>query len=166
MVKLEVYRIESKQVSINLTLFYLMKQEEKEVDEVPSEAEDGKVLFARDGNEISIVGGKVDADYVLPKPVIVNRIGVPASVIESAVSLTFVTVGDMLVYGIKISQDLPFVYLETSEGTKIITMSEIKEPKSTRLEEPKREAKRVKRVKKSSSKRKSKSKSSRKSRRV
>ncbi|BBG26560.1 hypothetical protein [Sulfuracidifex tepidarius] len=167
MVMVEEYKVEPKPITGSLVAITLIKKGEREVEEVAEQLQDNEVILVKDEGEISVHAGKIDADYVLPKPVLVNKIGVPSSVSDSVASMLFFNLEGTLVYGIKVGAEFPFIYLETTEGTKIITMSEIREPKSTRLEQPsKTEVKRVKRVKKSASKRKSKSKSTRKSRRV
>ncbi len=163
----EEYKAEPKVITGSLVVISLVKKGERESEEVPEQVQDDMVILVKNGNEISLRAGKIDVDYVLPKPLLVNRVGVPTSISNSLASMLFFNLDGALVYGVKVGTEFPFIYLDTTEGTKIITMSEIREPKSSRLEQPsKTEVKRVKRAKKSASKRKSKSKGTRKSRRV
>jgi hypothetical protein len=171
MFRAEIYKAHPRALSEKLTVFILSKEKEENLDELPQQIEENNVIIVIDGIEIQVLAGKTDADYVFPKPLLVNRVGFPSSISDGNVSLNYVQLNGEMIYGLKVSQDLPFIYLETSEGTKLVSMSEIKEPKSTTVEQPtqnseKKKSRSVRRAKKAGSKRKSKGKGTRKSRRV
>jgi len=133
---------------------------------------DNKVVIidTRDGK---IINSNLQISYKFPYPLKVYKIGIPTDTSSEIVKVNYIQSNlDYPIIGINVDfNKIPFLVLETSEGFKIISKSDIediKPLKETKTQNKTKKSRSVKkkRAKKSSKRRKVKSKSSRKSRRV
>jgi len=131
---------------------------------------DNKVVIinTKDGK---IINSNLDTSFKFPYPLKVYKVGVPADITSEIVKINYIQVNsDYPIIGIKMDYNkIPFLVLETSEGFRIISKSDMEDTKpvkETKAETKKSRSVKKKRAKKSSKRRKVKGKSSRKSRRV
>jgi len=128
------------------------------------------IINTKDGK---IINSNLDVSFKFPYPLKVHKIGIPADISSEVAKISYIQVNsDYPIIGIKMDYNkIPFLVLETSEGFKIISKSDIEDTKPvkenrTETKTKKSRSVKKKRVKKSSKRRKVKGKSSRKSRRV
>ncbi|AEE94224.1 hypothetical protein [Acidianus hospitalis] len=155
----------------NFSLVSLKKYKEEEVDyseNLESKTINGEVIIVK-YKEGEIINANVDCKYKFPFPVKIFRIGIPKEFNNENVKIDYINVAvDSFIIGLNFDlKDYPFIILDTSDGTKIISSSDINEVKPTIVKNKKKKkskkAKKKKNAKKSSKKRKVKSKSARKS---
>lgn len=171
-VKVEYYKPEA--ININGISLISLKKEKEENQEFSESLEDLQspntvvIISMKDGK---IINSNVDCTYKFPFPLKVYRIGLPVEFNQDFVKLNYYDVAlDSYVIGINVNftDNSPFIVLDTSDGTKIISASSISDEKPTLAKPKKAKSKRKKRkarknAKESSKKRKVKSKSSGKS---
>ncbi|BDC19862.1 hypothetical protein [Acidianus sp. HS-5] len=154
----------------NFPLVSIKKYKEEETDHLDdpeSKIIEGEVVIIKiKGSEI--INSNVDCKYKFPLPTKIFKIGVPKEFNNEYAKIDYInTAMDSFVIGLNFDiKDYPFIILDTSDGTKIISSSDITEVKPTIVKNKKKKkskkSKKKKNAKKSSKKRKVKSKSARK----
>ena len=112
------------------------------------------------------INGKLNLEFQFSEPLHVMAISIPQQVNENQVVMQKIDLNvDNVIGGNLVKKDIQFIIFYTSNGTKIISLSDINPPtperKQTKVKKKRRKSK--KRAKKSNSRSKNKSKSSRKS---
>ncbi|MEM3515425.1 MAG: hypothetical protein QXY68_00960 [Saccharolobus sp.] len=112
------------------------------------------------------INGKLNLEFHFSEPLHVMAISIPQQVNENQVVMQKIDLNvDNVIGGNLVKKDIQFIIFYTSNGTKIISLSDINPPtperKQTKVKKKRRKSK--KRAKKSNSRSKNKSKSSRKS---
>lgn len=177
------YNVEEQKINEGISLLKLIKREiNNPIDNKSASLEEiqvDQVTLIEDSSNESYLNIREDDilknAIIFPHPLNIIKIGLPVDLSNPEnVKMNYSDVPDgtnNLYIGIKISQEMkiPFIVLETSEGTKIISYKDVydtkpkvekKERKSTKK---RKKTKKHKRAKRSTKKRKAKSKNSRKS---
>ncbi len=160
----------------NFPLVSIKKYKEEEIDyseDLESKIIEGEVVIIKTKG-MEIINSRVDCKYKFSFPTRIFKIGLPKEFNNEYAKIDYINISvDSLFIGLNFDiKDYPFIILDTSDGTKIISSSDIVEVKPTivrsnttakKKKESKKTKKKKKNAKKSSKKRKVKSKSTRKS---
>jgi hypothetical protein len=161
----EYYRPELIKVNDFISFISLVKEKEEKVSNSSSLEDsfvEGKVVVfnVKDGR---VINSNLDVTYKFPYPVYVNKVSVPKEIGETVKFDDFPINVENPVLGVNVDfSKVPFIVVETSNGYKVITKSDVEEVKPVKEKPKKAKAKKKKRAKKSAKKRKIKGKSSRK----
>ncbi len=161
----QYYRPEIIKVNDSVSLVSLVKEKEETVSDSSNLEEsfvDGKVVIFNTKNG-KVINSSLNVTYKFPYPVNVKKIGIPKEIGEN-VTLEEIPINvESPVIGLNVDfTKVPFIVVETSDGYKVVTKSDIEEVKPVKEKPKKSKSKKRKRAKKSAKKRKVKGKSSRK----
>ncbi|MEM0174041.1 MAG: hypothetical protein QXI16_06015, partial [Sulfolobaceae archaeon] len=135
--------------------------------------EKDKIVKIVNSNETYLNFSKLFEDFfIFPKPIEVKRILIPDKFENESAKLVEVGKGSYIVFGVKFPNTIPFIVLETNDGTKIISKDDIfiinkkrhhEDDKGKSKRSRRSKGKRKSKSKKSTKRQKSKSKNIRKS---
>ncbi|AWR97752.1 hypothetical protein DFR86_09475 [Acidianus sulfidivorans JP7] len=175
-VKIEYYKPEPINIGgISLISIKKEKEEDKDYDKSLEDLKIDNYVIVINTKDGKIVNSDIDCTYQFSFPVKVYKIGLPAEINQDNVKMNYVdTALDSLIIGANMNLDdkTPFVIFDTDNGSKIVTLTDVKDVKPTIIKQSEnskakeKKTKTRKHAKRARKKRKVKSKGSRKSRRV